>query len=174
MAEELSDILSLAQANYWLGLALSYSCKYERALHHIGKTLEMNMAANSLWGVSALKSVISAFVYDFQGRIGLGYQTSDEALRLAEESGDIYSRAWGYTFHGYSCYCKGFLERAEEHLLKGIDFCESVNLRSYVLLGHHWLGHTYFDMGEYGKSQDCFEKAILRLAQEQETVFPSG
>ncbi len=172
MAEELSDILSLAQANFWLGLALSWSCKYERALYHMEKTLQINVAGNSLWGISVQKSMLSAFVYDFQGRIGLGYQTSDEALRLAEESGDIYSRACGYTFHGYSCYCKGFLERAEEHLLKGIDFAEGIDLPSVFSLGYLWLGDTYFDMGEYERSQDCYKKAISRL--EQNRLFPSS
>ena len=164
IAEELNDTLSLAMANYWLGLALAYSCEYERALYHIGKTLEINVAANLLWGISMQKSMISVFVYDFQGRIGLGYQTSDEALQIAEESGDIYSKAWAYTCHGISCYCKGFLEEAEEHLLKGIDLCESINLLSPLSFGHSWLGYTYFDMGEYRKSQ---------LEQEQEWPFSS-
>jgi tetratricopeptide (TPR) repeat protein len=171
IAEELNDILSLAQANFWLGQALSFSCKYERAIYHMGKALEINVAGNSLWGISMQKSTLSAFVYDNQGMIDLGYRTSDEALQLAEESGDIYSRAWGYTVHGYSCYCKGFLERAEEHLLKGIDFSEGIDLPSGLSLGYFSLGDTYFDMGEYERSQDCFEKAISRL--EQSRLFPS-
>ena len=171
IAEELSDTLSLAQANYWLGQALAYSCKYERALHHIGKALEISVAGNSLWNISVLKSMISQWVYYPQGRIDLCYQTSDEALRLAEESGDIYSRSWGYTFHGYSCYCKRFLERAEEHLLKGIDLSESTDLLGSFFMGYLLLGDTYFDMGEYERSKECYEKVILRL--EQSIVFPS-
>ena len=39
----------------------------------------------------------------FQGRIDLAYQTSDEALQLAEESGDIYSKAFAH------CYSWAFL-----------------------------------------------------------------
>ena len=122
-------------------------------------------------GISLLKTLLSVWAYDFQGRIGLGYSISDEALRLAEESGDIYSRAFGYTFHGYSCYCKGFLERAEEHLLKGIAFSEGIDLPSTFSFGYIWLGDTYFDMGEYERSQDCYKKAISRL--EQSRLFPS-
>jgi class 3 adenylate cyclase/tetratricopeptide (TPR) repeat protein len=165
MAEELNDILSLANANFWLGLALSYSCKYERALYHMEKTLEMNMAGNRLWGVSVLTSMLSVWVYNPQGRIDLGYRTSDEALRLAEESGDIYSGAFAHICHGYSCYCRGFLERAEEHLLKGIDFSEGMNIPSAFSMGYFWLGDTYFNMGKYERSQDCYEKAISRLEQ---------
>ncbi len=171
IAEELNDRLSLAQANYGLGLALSYSCQYERALHHMGKTLEINVTANNLWAISVMQSMLSVWVYGFQGKIGLGYRTSDEALRLAEESGDIYSRAFGYTFHGYSCYCKGFLEQAEEYLLKGIDFSEGLDSPSTLFLGYFWLALTCFDMEEYERSRDCFEKAISGL--EQTRLFPS-
>ena len=171
IAEELNDILSLAMANYWLGLALSYSCEYERALYHMGKTLEINVAANVFWGISMVKSMIGIWVYDYQGRIDLGYRTTDEAVQMAEDSGDIYSKALAYGSHGYSCYCKGFLEQAEEHLLKGIGFSESINLLSYSLAGLSWLGETHFDMRAYRKSQDCFEKAIP--LHEQYRFLPS-
>ena len=67
------------------------------------------MAANSLWGMSAMKSNIAMCVYGFQGKIDLAYQTSHEALRLAEESGDIYSKAMAYTSHGYCLFLQGFL-----------------------------------------------------------------
>ena len=171
IAEELNDTLSLSQANYWLGLVLAFSCEFERALCYGEKALEINLAANILWGIATIKSQIGAFVYDFQGRIDLGYQTSAEALRIAEESGDIYSKAMAYTSHGYSCYCRGFLEEAEKHLSKGIGFCESINYTSWLFTGHFWLGDTYFDMGEYERSKDCLAKAISRL--EQSGLTPS-
>jgi class 3 adenylate cyclase/tetratricopeptide (TPR) repeat protein len=160
IAEELNSLLSLTMANYWLGIALAWSCQYERAHYHMGRALEINVTTNTLWGISAQKSVMSASIYDFQGRIDLGYRTSQEAMQIAEESGDIWSKAFGYTNHGWSCYCKGFLEEAEEHLLKGIGFSGTINLPVPVLLGHLWLGDTYFDMEEYKKSKDYYEKAI--------------
>ncbi|GAG32657.1 unnamed protein product, partial [marine sediment metagenome] len=132
IAEELDDILSLANANYWLGLALSLDCEYERALYHMEKTYEINVAANVLWGISMMKSMIGVWVYDLQGRIDLGYHATDQALRTAEESGDILSKAWAHNFHGYSCYCKGFLQEAEEYLSKGIGFCESIDLVAHI------------------------------------------
>jgi tetratricopeptide (TPR) repeat protein len=160
IAEELNSLLSLTMANYWLGIALAWSCQYERAHYHMGRALEINVATNTLWGISAQKSVMSASIYDFQGRIDLGYRTSQEAVQIAEESGDIWSKAFGYTNHGWSCYCRGFLEEAEEHLLKGIGFSGTINLPVPVSLGHLWLGDTYFDMEEYKKSKDYYEKAI--------------
>jgi len=163
IAEELNDALSLSMANYWLGLALCISCKYERALYHLGESLDINVATNTLWAVALIKGVIGVFVYDNQGKLNLGYRSSDEALRIGEESGDIYSKAIAHTSHGFSCYCKGFLEEAEEHLLKGIDLCESMNQLTWFSLGHFWLGDTYHDMGKYRESQDCYERAIYSL-----------
>jgi len=171
LAEELGDLVSLAAANYWLGAALSASCEYEKALHHMEKSLEINVAANTLWGISMFKSAISVFVYDFQGRIDLAYRTSDEAVRIAEESGDIVSRGYGYTGHGYSCYCRGLLEEAEDYLSKGINFTESMNQPAWFAFGHLWLGDTYFDMGEYEKTQDCCNRAIHTL--ERARILPS-
>ena len=166
IADELNDSLSLVMANFWLGEALAFSCEFERALTHWERALEINVAANTLWGISMMKSIISGWVYDFQGRIDLAYRTTEEALRLAEESGDIYSKAFAYVFHGLSCHHKGFLEEAEEHLLKGIGFSESINYLTLLSHGHIGVGDTYHDMGEYKKSQDCFTEAISLLEQE--------
>jgi len=160
IAAELNDALSLVMANHWMGVALAWSCEFETGLHHFEKGLEINVTANVLWGISMHKSCIAMEIYDWQGKVDIGYRTSDEALRMAEESGDIYSKAVAYTSHGVSCYSKGFLEQAEEHLLKGIDFGESINLLSFVLVGHSLLGDTYFDMGQYKKSQDYYNEAF--------------
>ena len=172
IAEDLNDTLSLSEANYWLGLVRAFSCEFEKALSHGQRALEINVGANILWGISTIKSQIGAFVYDSQGRIDLGYQTSAEALRIAEESGDIYSKAMAYTCHGISCHCRGFLEEAEEHLSKGIHFCESIYFASWLIIGRMWLGDTCFEMGEYERAKDCFEKAISGL--EQSGLNPSA
>jgi hypothetical protein len=44
----------------------------------------------------------------------MAYQTSREAVELAEESGDIYSKSFSFTFHGISFYIKGFIKEALE------------------------------------------------------------
>ncbi|GAF89705.1 unnamed protein product, partial [marine sediment metagenome] len=64
IAEELSDILSLTMARFWLAQALAWSCQFEEALQHMGKSLEINVAANSLWGIAMLKSNMATWVYD--------------------------------------------------------------------------------------------------------------
>jgi len=171
IAEELEDRLSLFWASHWIGHVLAESCEFERAIHHLEKALEINVAANVPWGISAMKGCISMTVYNNQGRADLGYQLSQESLRLAEESGDTWSKADAYTYHGCSCYLKGFLNEAEDHLLKAITFCERINFLWFGSLASFFLGETYFDRMEYQKAQDYHGKAILLL--EYCGVWPS-
>jgi len=171
IAEELEDRLSLFLANHWIAHVLAESCEFERALHNVEKALEITVSANVPWGISAIKGCISMTVYNNQGRADLGFQMSQESLRLAEESGDTWSKGEAYTYHGCSCYLKGSLNEAEEHLLKGIAFCERINFLSMGSLASFFLGETYFDRGEYQKSQDYHGKALSFL--EQCGVWPS-
>jgi len=96
---ELSDPLALALANVWMGQFLSALCEFDKALYYFKKALEVNVVANAQWGISVIKSWI-ALNYFYQGNIDLAYRTSLEALRIADESGDIYSKAHAYFLHG--------------------------------------------------------------------------
>jgi len=161
--KEIEDFVSLSLANYWLGYAQSVDCQFEKASYHFGKAEEINVARKSLWGISTIKSSLGYFVYDFQGRVNQGYQTTNEAVRIAEESGDIYSKACAYSFHGFSCFLKGLLEEAEEHSLKGVDLCEKVKLLYPNIAAHQSLGEIYFEIGEYQKSKHYYGKAVRLL-----------
>jgi tetratricopeptide (TPR) repeat protein len=163
IGEELNDLLSLVFANHFMAAGLTLNCEFDKALHCFEKALEINIAANSLWGISAIKAWIAWSVYFNIGKIDLGYKTSEEALRIADESGDIFSKAHAYTAHGWSNYGEGYLEEAEEYLLKGADFSERINMQIFAILAHLGLGNIYFDMEEYKKSQKHYQKAISTL-----------
>jgi tetratricopeptide (TPR) repeat protein len=171
IAEELNDIVSLSVANSCLGMVLSMHCEYEKASYHFGKALEINTAANRLWGIASIKSWIAGWVYNNQGKINQGFKESYEALQTAEESGDIYSKAYSYTYHGYSCYQKGFLKEAEEYFAKGINFCERLNDPAHYGSFRVFLGETYLNMGKYDQAGEVFEKVIT--LHEQDRIFPS-
>ncbi len=68
------------------------------------------MEANNHWGIAIMKSNLSIFADNFHGIGNLGHQVSGGALLIAEEIGDIYSKAWAYTLHGFSCYYKEYLK----------------------------------------------------------------
>ena len=91
----------------------------------------------------------------------MGYQTSREALRIAEESGDIYSKTWAYTYHGQSCCYKGLFEEALDCLLRGADFGEKIDFLKISEFAHQDLGFGYGEMGEYQKSMDHYSKSVF-------------
>jgi tetratricopeptide (TPR) repeat protein len=141
-----------------MGVFLGRNSEFEDALYHLEKVLEINVAANSLWGISTSKSTIVYVVYQWQGKIDLAYRTSAEALQMADESGDMFSKAMAYSVHGYSCYCKGFLDEAEAYSLKGVDYSERINFSAWIARSYYNLAETYFDREEYPKSRDCSHK----------------
>ena len=167
ISDQISDLNSIALANYWLALGLSMDCKFEKALHHFNKVLDINIAVNNVWGISAMKSVISLFVYYLQGRADLSYQASQEALKTAEESADIYSKAMANVSHGISCYCRGLLEDSKIHLLEGAKFCDRINVFSWNAMAQECLAEIYFEIGKYQDSEKHWEKTGRLLKQNR-------
>jgi class 3 adenylate cyclase/tetratricopeptide (TPR) repeat protein len=160
ISEELEDNVSLSFTSFRLGIALSMNCEFEKAASYYEKMLDIMAAANNLWGISVAKSYLSHFCYFFMGKINLAYQTGEEAVRLAEESGDIYSKAIAYTVRGTSCYGKGFLEEAIKYLLKSIDFCERINLAIWNSIAQSFIAEIYYEIGEYQNSRDHYARAV--------------
>jgi len=157
--EESNDLPSLILSNAVMGGCLYINCDFGKSLQYWNKALEINVAANVLWGISAIKAWI-AIVTAFQGKINIAYDTSNEASRIADESGDVYSKAHSYTAHGWSLYCKGYLKDAEEYLLRVAEIPESINHLLFNGWANFLLGKIYFETQEYEKSKKHYEKAI--------------
>ena len=171
ISEEVNDNVSLVLASYLLGQAQSWCCDYEKAYPNLIKALDLNMAANSLWGISAIKSHISREYYYNQGKIDMAYQGSQKAVRLADKSGDIYSQSQVYGNHGLICFGKRFLEEAKDSLLKGLDLAERINYFAWIGVSHFYLGEIYFEAEEYQKAIDHYDKT--RLISENNRLLPS-
>jgi tetratricopeptide (TPR) repeat protein len=171
IAEEIGDNVAHWVASHWIGHAYAENCEFENALHHLQKALDINVAANILWGISIMKSCIANTVNNNQGRADLGYELSMEGLRLAEESGDTLSKAEAYTYHGCACYLKGFLNDAEKHLLDGVAYWERIGYLGVSVFGLFFLGETAFDRGVYDKAETYYKKAISLLTHG--TMWPS-
>jgi class 3 adenylate cyclase/tetratricopeptide (TPR) repeat protein len=171
ISDEIKDILTSSYANHWFGMALNYNGEFDKAIIHMQRTLDISMAAKSLWGTAITKGNLAYFCYFYPGRINLGYQISAEALRAAEESGDIMSKGYVYSSHGVFCYARGLFEEAERHLLKGIEFCERINEKGWKAIAHLFLGETYFATGDFPSAKDHYEKA--RGLLEHTRLMPS-
>jgi class 3 adenylate cyclase/tetratricopeptide (TPR) repeat protein len=164
ISEAINNFTSLFFASYWMGIALCHNCEFQNAFYHLQKAYDINATVNNLWGMSVMKASISWWIYAYQGEVEQGYQTSNDALRMAEESGDIYPKAHAYGSHGFCCFFKGFLEESEEYTVKGLDPCERTGFLHGLLFSNFNLGETYFEIGEYRKSIDHYGKAI-RLSE---------
>jgi class 3 adenylate cyclase/tetratricopeptide (TPR) repeat protein len=172
IAVEINDVVSLFAAHTFLGVCLSSHCEFEKSLYHYEKALDINIAANSIWGISLVKSLIGFNVYDRQGNIELGYQTTQEALFMAEENGDTYCMAMANMSHGISCFNKGFLKEAEEYCLRSVHMSEKINSPVAESSAFNLLGDIYFELGEYQKSVDHYGKTIRLF--EDNRFLPSG
>ncbi|MFX0199096.1 MAG: adenylate/guanylate cyclase domain-containing protein [Candidatus Hodarchaeota archaeon] len=170
ISEEVADIVSLFFANAWAGWTLSYNCRFERAIYHVNKALDINVSVNNLWGISSMKTLLSA-IFSYQGKVNLAFQASNEALEIAEESGDIYSKSGSYAKQGGSLFLKGTFGEAEAYLLKAVELSERINFFACSAGAHFELGEVYFNTREYQKSKDHYEKAIWFL--EQNGILPS-
>ncbi len=159
LADEVGDVVSMLFANFNLAYALASDCRFQEAFAHIEKALEINLAANSLWGVSVIKSFQSWFQV-LHGQVGLGYRTGNEAAKQAEQSSDIYSRTWAHTSRGVSCYGRGALEEAIENLSRGVDLGESINHPAFLSIAHFFLAETYLEIEEYEVAKPHYRRSI--------------
>jgi tetratricopeptide (TPR) repeat protein len=171
ISEQVKDIVSLVLASFWYACALGWNCEFEKSANYFQKALDINAAVKNLWGISAIKSNLAYFCYYYPGKINLGFQTTQEAVRIAEESGDIYSKVIAYISHGALCYGKGLLEDAEKYLVKGLEFCERINFDSWNAVSRFALGETYFEMGNFEKSKEHYQKGSWVL--ENIRLWPS-
>jgi len=171
ISEEVKDVVSLVLASFWFGCALGWNCEYERSANYLQRAIDINVAVKNLWGIAIMKSFLAYLCYYYPGKINLGFQTTQEAVRIAEESGDIYSKAHAYISHGTSCYGKRLLEDAEKYLVKGLEFCERINFDSWNAVARFTLGQTYFRMGNFPRSKEHYEKGSWIL--ENIRLWPS-
>ena len=171
ISEQVKDTVTSALASFWFGVTLGWNCEFERAALYVQRALDINMAAKSLWGIAAIKGNLAYSCYYFQGKIDLAFQTTSEALRIAEESGDSFSKGIAYGSHGVSCYGKGLLGEAEKNLIKGVEYLGKTNEGAWNANARFHLGETYFEMGNLSRSKEHYEEGCWLL--EHHRLLPS-
>ncbi len=161
LAEEVGDIVSMVLASYHSAQALAYDCQFREAFSHIEKALTINTTFNNLWGMAVMKGTQSLFQY-FHGQVELSHRTGHEALVLAEQSGDIYSKIFAHTYHGISCYGRGAFRGAVENLSKGVVLGKSINQIAILCLARFTLSEVYLETGNYEAAKNhCRESCEL-------------
>jgi len=164
------NLTSAFFVNHFMGLAYSLNCQFDEALQCFQKALEINDLAKALWGVAAMKCMMSYFAFFVRGQIPQSHSASREALGLADQSGDIYSKALAHVSHGISSSGLGRVDEATDHLTKGIATCEKIDLFFWNALAQSHLGELYFSIGEYVQSAIRYERVITLL--EDKRIIP--
>ncbi len=165
ISESKNDPASMLHATYWSGLFLFFICDFDNGLEHLKNVLGEYLVSNNIWGESAVRSVTSIFGHYFQGALDQAHKASEEATRVAEESGAAYSKCRAYISRGISCFGKGDFPQAREHLSMGIHFCEKIDAFFWDAFARIFLGEICFENGEYESAENHHEKAIWLLKQ---------
>ena len=168
--EKTEDATTSFFCNAFLGIAHMYCCDFDKALHYYRKALDVNVATNSLWGVAVMKGCLGQ-TYGLEGKLDKGYQATNEALRLAEQSGDMYSLGCAHAYHAMCCHFKGHLKEAKQHHLRALEFDERIDNRLGKAANHSSLGSICLELGEYQKARDHFQKATW--ITEENSILPS-
>lgn len=153
--------------NHFYGLALSLDCKFDEALTCFEKALKISTKANSQWGVAAMNCMIAYFVHWAHGQIDQGYRISEEALKLSNECGDIFSKALSFTTHGILSYSKSAYKEAMSHLIQGVELCERIDLFFWNALAQTYLGEVCYSIGEYSKAKAHYTQSISLLKDKK-------
>ncbi len=171
ISEQLQDNVSLSLSSWRLGFTRALNCEFEKAIDNFQRALKIMIELNNPWGISVTNSYLSIWGYWFLGRGEFVCKFSDEAVREAEESGDIYSKSMAYTSRGLSCYFKGFLDEATKHLLKAISICEKIDYVAFNAIARFFMGEICYEIREYQTSKDHHARALLLL--EKHGIFSS-
>ena len=145
-------------------------CYFENALNSFEKALQLAVAANNLWAISSIKSNIGMLRYH-QGAALAGLEMSTEAVRLAEESGDIFSKCRAYVRHGLCLYTRGSLKGAADNLARGAEFSNRVDY-------FFWNSTAHLNLAEISHVMGDFRKAVFHYAEgcrliERSEIIPS-
>ena len=172
ISEEVKDIVTSVLASYWFGCALGWNCEFERSANYFQRALDINVAAKNLWGIAVMKSNLALFLLflPWENRFGIPNYRA-RLFTLPKKAGIFIPKRLHIQAMEFPVYGKGLLEEAEKHLLKGIEFCERINFHSWNGVARFNLGETYFEMGDFPRSKEHYEKGSWVLEHNQ--LFPS-
>ncbi len=123
--------------------------------------IDIAKSLNDVSGIILAKGTTAILNCLFQGKIASALNISKEALDLAEEIGDIHSKAMALYAFGASLVYKGLFKEAEKILLETVVSCEKAMWYSWGAWANFFLGDIYYNTAEYNKSQYYYEQALL-------------
>jgi len=168
-AETSGVIGRLMEANQWLGYICGEDCQPEKAQSYLMQNIEIVKKSGNAVAVSFYKFSLGLQVYQYQGKIDLAYETSADALSIAEESGQRQAIGTPSIIHGASCYYKGYDDEAESYLLQGLELVEEFQIKVWDAFAWFFLGEIYEFKGNLGKAREYFKQSI-KLSKDEEGI----
>ena len=167
IASEEGDLITLLLANNWSGVLQACDCDFEKARNSMQRVVDINVAANNLWGIATAKAQLAYLCHYLAGDINSLAEISSEALKIAEKSGDPISRGISHTTYGVSCYVKGHLEDAKHHLLEGGKLLGRIGMYVWDANAYASLAETYIEMKDYLKARESIDHSLRSLEAAQ-------
>jgi tetratricopeptide (TPR) repeat protein len=149
---------------------LPFYAEFEEAHKRLKKCLDSSLLANQPAGIAYSKGSIS-ICYLVEGKIHPAYEAAQEALDLAEETGDAFIKGMAYSTYGAACLQKGLFDEARTHLLEWVSSYEKLSPISWTVWAYGHLGSLHFQFGEYDDAMKCLKK--LTSISENFSFSPS-
>ena len=146
----------------WAGLAVGhyYSGEFAKALKHIQKGLKMQKDVGISMFMSWFHHCMSMFHLGL-GELKSAQSCAEKALDLAQKNNEKHIEGFSWTLMGRILGKKepSEIDRAEEHILKGIKILEELKLKPHVSIGYFYLGEIYADTGNQDQALNHLKKA---------------
>jgi len=166
------DVIALWFGWFNMGAAFSVECDFRKGENYYAKLLELSNEAGNSVGISAAKSALSWYNYNFQGKLKQSLDLGRDSLRLGKKNNDIFIQAVAHSAYGATLYFKGNLDEAEKHLMEAVDLCRSNSIFAWGSGSALFLRQLYYEKHEYKKAINCFDEKTIKLLPVK-ALYPS-
>jgi class 3 adenylate cyclase/tetratricopeptide (TPR) repeat protein len=121
------------------------------------------------FGLLAIASVASraslARALGELGRFEEAIRVGDEGVRIAEETGHVFSQIYAYLFVGNALLRKGDFQRGLQPLSHSYDLCKATRAKLLLPLSAASLGYAHVRMGKISRGLELLERATMAARQ---------
>ena len=169
IAKEVADHLSLFNALY-LSSSIFFICEFKEAHKRLQQCLDFGLLAQNPMGIVVSKTSISG-CYMFEGKSNPSNEFARDAMKMSEETGDVFIKGMAYSAYGVSCYQKGLFDEAKTHLLEWASSYDKSTPMVFVAIAYMSLGAIHIGLRKYDDAVNYYQKIIQIM--ENNSYMPS-
>jgi tetratricopeptide (TPR) repeat protein len=171
MAKGLNDTKFEIQAATRLGSIYLDRGDYRSACELLKATIKKipSRASFNRFGLLVIASVGSrtslARALGELGRFEEAIRVGDEGIRIAEETGHVFSQIYAYLFVGNALLRKGDFQRGLRPLSHSYDLCKAMRAKLLLPLSAASLGYAHVRMGKISRGLELLNSATVAAEQ---------